>query len=385
VYNVAFAEPGVRWIDRVRLRVADVPAENVTALAVDSFQPDTWYAASGSTLFRSTNNGEGWEKVHSFGGGTIRAVLANRHRAGLLAALCWREDGLSLIYLSEDAAETWSLAVQLDYPIYDITWSMRGDLPLLLLATEKGLFELLLRQDAVPLPIIIDPTNPELGVYAVAVAAGARGSIHIAVALQDRLGVFLLREGGPKGIFERIGLPYEDIRHLAVQYEGSRTYLWAGAAAAGRKDNGRGCFRWELHGSDAPEGPVAFSEGWQGGSCLAIVFAGGNVLAASHRQGVLLLTPGLGASWIAPEVRCGLPLRDTGRFNPVRALASDGRGRTLLAGGSEGVYRSLDGARRYELASNAEFTEQVLLPETWLFVSGEHKLEIVSEDEAIRD
>src|SRR5262249_22746491 len=48
VYNIVRPEPGVRYVDQVRLSVEDVPEKDIASLAADRFQPHTWYAASGS-------------------------------------------------------------------------------------------------------------------------------------------------------------------------------------------------------------------------------------------------------------------------------------------------------------------------------------------------
>ena len=52
----------------------------------------------------------------------------------------------------------------------------------------------------------------------------------------------------------------------------------------------------------------------------------------------------------------------------------------MLAGGSNGVYRSNDHGVTYTSASNPVFSEKVTLPDTWLFVSGAHDIKVVSED-----
>jgi hypothetical protein len=66
VYDVALREPGTHWIDRVKLLVDEVPDKAVLTIAADQFQPDTWHAGSGSALFRSLDDGEGWERTGSF-------------------------------------------------------------------------------------------------------------------------------------------------------------------------------------------------------------------------------------------------------------------------------------------------------------------------------
>jgi hypothetical protein len=53
----------------------------------------------------------------------------------------------------------------------------------------------------------------------------------------------------------------------------------------------------------------------------------------------------------------------------------------ILAGGIDGVYRGAAGAASYERCSSKEFTKSVTIPDTWLFCSGEHDIEVVSEDE----
>jgi len=53
----------------------------------------------------------------------------------------------------------------------------------------------------------------------------------------------------------------------------------------------------------------------------------------------------------------------------------------VLAAGAQGVHRSRDGGVEYESVCAREFAETVTLPETWVFVSGEHELNVVSEDE----
>ena len=109
-------------------------------------------------------------------------------------------------------------------------------------------------------------------------------------------------------------------------------------------------------------------------------------MAATFRMGVVWLDSNArDAPWQAPAIDCGLPIRDVGRLHPVDTVAVDPANRLLLAGGPEGAYRSRDGGVKYEYCSSKEFTEKVTLPETWLFCSGEHDIEVVNENEADRD
>ena len=180
------------------------------------------------------------------------------------------------------------------------------------------------------------------------------------------------------------GLKGEDVRVLAVQTVGPRAFLWAGTAAPGGDQVGKGCFRRELLGSDDPaEGWEHLGTGWIAGSCWAMAFDGPTVVAATQQFGVMRLdTDSPKPAWTDPtgDVRNGLPLRDLNRFLPVRAIASRGAGGPVMAGGPNGVYRSVSAETgagslpRYESCSERENDEEVTLPPTWLFVSGENEL-----------
>lgn len=389
VYSVALAEPGVRWVDRVvRLLVDETPAQHVTALAADHFQPHTWYAASSTdesaTLFRSMNDGEGWEAIGRFTQEPIAVIEPHPQRAGLVAMATATADGGSRIHVSADCGENWQTVTHFAFAVTDLAWTLRGSTPLLLLATERGLYELLLVPNGSPVQLMVDRQDQDRGLYAVATAVDVRGGVSVIVSSQNLGGVYLSSDGGRSGTFRAIGLSGEDIRQLAVQYDGPRAFLWAGATVAGGNDPGNGCFRWELRGSeDAPEGWRHFGRGWNGGSCRGIGFVNGRILAASHRAGVLRLDPRREAGWQTPDVRCGLPLRDPGRFHPVETIATNPAGTLLLVGNVEGVYGSRDG-EAYTPSASEEFLDRVTLPETWLFVSGEHDVTVVTEgdDEA---
>lgn len=382
VYDMLLAEAGVRYVDRVRLLVDEVPDEEVLSVAPDHFQPSTWYAGSRTTVFRSLNDGEGWEVAARLPGKSVEVVRAHPQVPGLVAAISRLENDASHLQISVDCGETWQEGVQLGFGVEDVAWSMRDQTPLLFLATDKGLYELTpTRAGATPLQVVVDAANPDRGYYSVAVAADQAGRVNVALAAQDAAGTFLSSDGGRSGSFRSIGLNGEDVRVLAVQQDGPRAFLWAGTASVGSDDPGKGCYSWELRGEDnPPEGWVPRQVGWRGGTCWSIAFRGGLVLAATHSAGVLRLDSGsLNPQWIAADVRCGLPLRDPGRFHPVRSLATDPTATRLLTAGPEGLCRSDDFGVAYQFVSAAEFTERVTLPPTWLFSSGEHELEMVSE------
>ncbi len=386
VYEIALGESGVLWVDQVQLEVEEVPEKDVAALAADFFQPHTWYAGSGPRLFRSLDDGEGWETAGNFPEETIRLIRVHQSHPGLLAVVTLTADNnQARIHISDDCGESWHATVYTtEFDINDLAWSMRGETPLLWLATDAGLYELALAPDSSPVQRIVEPQNQRLGFYAVAVSRDPRGLVNLAVAAQSTGGVYLSSTSEDQPVrFRKTGLQGEDIRTLTIQYDGPRTFLWAGAASAGQEP-GRGGFRWELRGTeDPPDGWHPFNKGWNGGSCRAFAFIGTKILAASYRNGVLILeTAGQDPQWRTPDVRCGLPLRDPGRFYPIDGLATDPQGRLAMAGGSEGVYRSSDAGENYEQVSQCLFTDKVTLPPTWLFCSGEHTITAVREDEA---
>jgi hypothetical protein len=387
IYDIILAEPGVSYAQDVDFFVDEVPDKDVNALAADAYQPRTWYAASGDAVYRTLNDGEGWEPAGRFPDEIVGEVAPHPWKPGLLAAST-RPAGdppRSRVYLSADCGESWRLLRETSFRVEDLAWALRDGVPILFLATGAGLYEIRIRQDqeAEPVQVVVDPANQALGFYAVSTSVDVNGQLQVAAAAQGGRGVFLSSDGGRTDTFRPIGLVNEDVRLLAVQVDGPRSFLWAGVAASGPNDIGKGCFSWELLGSKDPvEKWREFRRGWKGGSCRGLAFQGARVLAATHHAGVL----GLDASarepsWTAPDfVKCRLPLRDEGRLHPVAALAAGPGGRLIMAGGVEGVHRSADAGATYAKCSDRE-VESVTLPETWLFCSGEHRIVVEREDE----
>lgn len=394
VYDIILAEPGVSYVDRVRLLVDDVPDKDVRALVADQHQRDTFHAAAAKALYRSMNKGESWERMGTFD--DVPALLETHpDDAGLVVLVTSRDDHSgSRVFVSTDCGETWGAPVaDLAFEVQDIAWTSRGNQPLLLLATDKGLYELIVGDpDAAPVQILVEEKSQDLGFYSVAVFEDARGTQTVAVSAQRNKGVYLSIEAGKSGSFKSIGLGNEDVRVLGVELEGPRSFLWAGLAVPGNEP-GKGCFRWEALGSfDSPEGWRQFDKKWIGGSCYALRFDAGKVFAATHHSGVVVLDPGAAdAAWSAPHMPCGLPTRDVSAgesaqiFLPVRALAVPPAGKVLLAGGPLGIYRSEDGGASYERVSGNEFTERVAIPPTWLFCSGAHEINVLREHETSGD
>jgi hypothetical protein len=386
VYDIVLAEPGVHYIDQVRLLVDESPDSQVSSLAADAFQPQTWYSATADKVFRSANDADGWERVGRFPDERVKLVRPHPARPGLVAVVTELsgESAGHRVHLSRDCGESWAMVAQTAFAIDDIGWLYHKEVATLLLATDVGLYELALQPGGVPLQILVDPKDHNRGFFAVAVS-DVRGDVHVAVAARAGGGIFLSTHEGRANTFKSIGLDKEDVRVLEVQKDGPRRFLWAGVTTPGF-EAGRGCFRFELTSPD--EGWTHFRNNWNGGSCLGMAFLADKTLAASHHAGVLWIDSTRGATeaaWQAPEVKCGLPMRDLEKFQRVNSVAVDPAGQWLLAAGPEGICRSRTGGVNYELASTREFVDQVTLPENWLFCSGEHEIAITNEDALRRD
>lgn len=384
VYDIMLAEPGVSYVDQVSLVVDEVPEKGVAALAADAFQPRTWHAGAADLLYRSLNDGDGWEVTGRFPFEAIDSVKVHPSRPGLLAVSTHFTGGTagSKVYLSEDCGETWRMAAETAFTVGDMAWMTREGVSVLLLATDLGLYELSVEPGASPIQVLVDPSNQQLGFYAITTARSIRGSVNVAVAARGEGGVFLSKDSGRPRTFTNIGLKKQDVRVLEVRQEGPQSYLWAGTYAEGGRP-GDGCFSWQLRvESDPPEGWVSYPLNWKGGSCRALAFQGPKVLAGTFSAGVLVLdTSAREPQWVAPEIESHLPTRDVGRFHPVEALAVNPSCTLALAGGPEGIYRSTDGGMHYEPSSRREFGDKVALPETWLFCSWQHEITVVGEDE----
>ncbi len=391
VYRLLGAEPGVKAIKRMRLVVDAVPSDDIKALGVDRYQDQTWYAGSRDTLYRSMNDGQSWEPVQRFAEETIVGVAPfdqplayERLGSGLVAVVTSYDDTRSRIHLSRDCGETWQVLQPTAFPVSDAAWLQRSGRLSLLLAADRGLFELPIAEGADPVPILVDSQSPRLGFYRIAVIADGRAPPAIAVAARDERGVFLSTRAGDPGTFHDIGLANELVRVLAVEESGTNRYLWAGVAAPGT-DPGKGCYRWRVTAdATTPGGWEDFGDSWaehRAGSCLGLAFLEGMALAATRNRGVLRLnTEARQRGWEAPDVNCGLPLRDIGRLQPAEAIAASPRGEHLLVGGPVGVYQSTDRGVSYRSCSAREFENEVLLPPNWYFCSEQHAIEVIAED-----
>src|SRR5207253_686667 len=97
----------------------------VKAIAMDTFQPRTWYAAAGELLYRTLNDSEGWEPSRSFPGETVEVVRAHPKTPGILVIATSLQSGGARIYVSTDCGENWQQAAQLTFQVNDLAWIIR--------------------------------------------------------------------------------------------------------------------------------------------------------------------------------------------------------------------------------------------------------------------
>ena len=404
VFDIALSEPGVKWVDHVHLKVDAVPDGDVLSVAADAHQPNTWFAGSDGTLFRSMNDGDGWEVVGSLPDEQITVVRVHPDRPGYVAVATQLADGSgSRLHASLDCGETWQPAAQTAFRVADLAWTVVDDVPALLLASDAGLHQLKLGESVVP--IGVDPANAGRPFYAVVVTRPIVGGVNIAVAAQESGGVWLSSDGGRT--FRLTGLQGQDIRTLAVRYDGARAFLWAGATVPAGGP-GSGAFVRELlrPGQDPPEGWQPRAKNWTGGSCHALAFmAGSLVVAASHRGGIIWLDESQhDPAWNTADVQSNLPQRVLGQFSPLITVAVKPSGDLLMTGGpvdtggatpiTVGVWRNVTPGEPtvFQYCSNREFPpekgggiDRVTLPPTYLFCSGAHEVNVQSEDAAAGD
>lgn len=387
IHEIVAREPGIRYVETLRFTVDETPREPCPHIRIDCFQPRTWHAASGGSIYRTLDDGQSWCETLRFENGE-RPLLCQPHplRPGWLAATSLKKDGTSTIHLSRDCGESWRRDVAaFAFAVHDTVWSGAAGEPELYLATARGLYVYNPLSTDAPRRVVVIEDDDKYGFWAVAAAPPIYGATTIAVGAGQRKGVWISTAGAQSGTFHLSGLGGADVRVLETQFHGGRAYLWAGfAAEAGAK--GDGAARLELRGFEAdPAGWQKASEGWKGGSCEALAFAAEQVFAGSNRAGVLHTTlTRLEKGWISGQIDNGLPILDEQRLlhevNDVASRAEPAGPPIVMAGGPVGVFRSRDGAATFQDAARTTFEDYVALPEGWLFASGQHEIEVVSED-----
>lgn len=381
VYDVLQAERGVRYVSDVKLVVQDVPHE-VSSVVRDPNQPRTWFCASGEAVFRSVDAAAGWVVATAFDGEAVERLAVVDAAPGCVVAITRAgEAESSVVHVSLDYGETWSRIAQFQFHVEGVALAVIDGEPHAFLATDEGLFRQPLRAGEVSDRIQVVGEDPSLGFYAVSVLVDTAGAVRVAAAAQEMKGVYLSYDAGRSGTFRQTGLLGQDIRVLRTLALANRRYLYAGAFATGDEE-GAGVSRVEVLGAELDaQGWQPAGGKWAGGSCRDLAFIGDTAIAATERAGITVANPRQAdGEWRRPTRDCGLPLRESGAFQPLSSVATDDAQPPLvLSGGPSGVFRSHDG-RSWRLASPAEFTDEVSLPPNWLFAPGEHELTVEYDD-----
>ena len=383
-YEAILAEPGVRYADGLHFTIGEAPDSNVNDIERDPHQPRTWFAATSQALHRSLDDGDSWSIVFQAAGEQPRFIRRHGGRPGL-AALGTTRTGGGAIYLSYDCGESWTSAAAFNSEITDAAWIERDGKPLLLIATRQGLVQFQPGAGTGPAPVVVDKALDQHGYYAVVASTSPSGAITVAVSARETAGLYLSSSGGVSGTFKSIGLTGKDVRTLIVHRFNARDYLWA-AIQAEAGQPGDGASRMELTAAGTGSGDwQSLNVGWQGGSCEGLAFVDGMAFAASNRAGVLRLdTTAATLTWQAPP-RINLPGRDRDRpIDVVKAVAA-GPGQpkpVVFAGGAGGVFKSVDGADVFTLASATVFTDRIPLPQDWLYCAAPHAIVVVEEADA---
>ncbi len=415
IYNLLLGEAGVLWVDQVALEVDEYP-ESVSVLAADFFQPHSWYAGSKSRLFRSTNDGEGWELIRKFEPDEeVIRIAPHPERPGWVAVLTQaggtkttNEEELTWrVYVTCDWGESWpeeDCFSKRGRKIEDIAWRYTDDDSFVLVAANDGLFQYEYERNKVvierkdPDVLLSGTAEQPLRFYTVVFHRYGQGKSLLAVALKDGKGVYLCRQSEAQypSDFKPVHFPggrSVDIRKLAIQNSSEGVDLWAGAAALGPEDPGDGCYRcrvtWEGNVSW-----VRYHKGWTGGSCTGFAFMGNRVFAATYRRGVLeldLKNPEAEENgWAVFDWRYGLPLRPEENSQkprfwllPIYGIAAYPAGDLVMVGGEKGIYRRMVKANeelatdvRYEPVSGKISQSKITLPPTWLFCSAQHEINV---------
>jgi hypothetical protein len=387
VTSLILAERGVVYYHDVELIVDDVPSADVTAISSDPTASGRWYATAGANLYRTLDDAQTWEKVAAFSGERVVKVALSEDAPGTIAVVSQTgEDGTpiaSIVRVSSNAGESWGAPSRLEgLKVADVAWIQRSGGPVLQLATDKGLYEVGLREGSAPVQVPVFDGDSQFGFFSIT-ATVVNGRPVVVVAAQARKGIYISNQGGLGRTFEQwYDPPVPDVSVVRIQRSGARAFLWAGYSAVGT-DVGNGASRIEISG--APKNASATTwdsfDNWSGQGVRELAFSSTTVFAASYSRGVVRLNPNTDKpAWLPTALGHGLPERQkiTEGFELIATVAATSAG-AVLAGGAKGVFKSDDGGDTYAPASATSFRDVVALPPMWLFCSAPHEVDVTED------
>ena len=130
---------------------------------------------------------------------SVELVRTHPNQPGLVAVQTRVGDSeASRVYVSQDCGESWQNVTNTDFHIEDMAWMLRDKVPVLLLATDNGLYELTDPQAGrqYRCKCWSIPQNQAMSFYAVTTSVDARGDVSVAVAAQNSGGVYPVEPGG---------------------------------------------------------------------------------------------------------------------------------------------------------------------------------------------
>lgn len=368
VYEALNSVPGVRHVAG-EIEVGQTPAPlTIDALEADADRPRTFYLASGRLLFRSENDGLGWEPTALELGKQETIVAIRSHpQVPNTIAVATKAPGLgSWLHVSEDGGETFPFAPfalageevrDIGWDALDLTNKVRPLERVLWVGSSGGLRRVRLSRTSPRstaewlVAEVVDLRSADktklLAVDRITTTYRA-GKSYIAVVCRDaeevHFGATFPNE--PMKLSRIWPWPGTTDRAspwcIAFQQLQGHTYLWMGSRAEGRDQPG--CRAADVTDPTGGFGGWAVLEqGWKGGSCTALATRGAKIFAATASAGVLeLALRGTASEWLSPK-------RSANSRNPALdqqfleqrltslAIMQHGTKLVVLAGGEKGL------------------------------------------------
>ena len=392
VYKIIASEPGVVSVEQLKLNTTFAPQSNSRALAVDNYQPDTWYASSGHSLFRTVNNGRGWEKINEFDS-KISKILPFPPKAtsflqnsGLLAVVTEHEEKNDQIHVSPDCGESWNdrLSQKFNH-INDIAWLEKNSGPNLLIATDDALYEYAIMTDTVPIKILVDHNNHNLRIDGISIIQeGYDGGLVAVFSSKENGQVYLSNNGAAENSFKKfVDIPWSpgEVSSIVMQKRGPHHYLWV-LLNKMPNQTGNACYRRHvsLTGEDH-EGWIKLSEGWAAGNCYSLAFSDSLVFSASEKHGILVMDMDKkNLKWTKLTRDGKLDMEAISRLGEPKQVVCNPETNLIMVAGKKGVFLSKDQAKTFENCSRSYYSDEITLPKNWLFCSSEHEITVEMEN-----
>lgn len=380
VIEAISATPGVRAVDAVELRPRDPMDGRVDGLAADAAQAGVWYAAVGGRLYRTIDDGAGWNVILG-SEARISGVAAHPAVSGMAAAAA--DDGS--IWVTRDGGQTFEAFAKAERAPATMLWADGGERPRLLLGGDMAFSETVGPSGSsdTPSPQKLVAEDGWIGpAYAAAAFPDGRGGRLVAVARQGLGGVVLSNDSGWDGGYVPVGLEGQDVRALAFFEAEGAIWLVAGCAQPVLSSSSN-CYLAKVDADVASVDAWRPADaGWRPGAFLSLHSGDGRVYAGTADNGLLIgIFEGDGLEWHAPGPDSGLPtnLSGEGRAGLFAFASPPGRAGHLMAGGDGPLLWSRDGGRKFEDVSDRPGASRITIPSNWAICADAHEIEVVDD------